>query len=52
MIIPQLSMRSSLSGITADKGSGKSKAMVISDEQVILLDIRGVTLLGGEEVPT
>ena len=28
------------------KGSGKSKAMVISDGQVILLDIRGVTLWG------
>ena len=32
------------------KGSGKSKATVISDGQVILLDIRGVTLWGG--VPT
>ena len=29
------------------KGSGKSKATVISDGQVILLDIRGVTLWGG-----
>ena len=28
------------------KGSGKSK-MVISDRQVVLLDIRGVTLWGG-----
>ena len=40
-------MSSSLSGIMADKGSGKSKAMVISDGQVIFLDIRGMTLLGG-----
>ena len=40
-------MSSSLSGITADKGSGKSKATVISNGQVILLDIRGVTLWGG-----
>ena len=29
------------------KGSGKSKATVISKGQVILLDIRGVTLWGG-----
>jgi len=29
------------------KGNGKSKATVISDGQVILLDIRGVTLWGG-----
>ena len=29
------------------KGSGKSKATVISDGQVILLDIRGVTLRRG-----
>ena len=29
------------------KGSGRSKATVISDGQVILLDIRGVTLWGG-----
>ena len=29
------------------KGSGRSKATVISDEQVILLDSRGVTLWGG-----
>ena len=29
------------------KGSGKSKATVISDGQVILLDIGGVTLWGG-----
>ena len=38
------------------KGSGKSKATMISDGQVILLDIRGVTLYsgggGGGEVPT
>ena len=32
------------------KGSGKSKAKVISDRQVILLDIRGVMFGGG--VPT
>ena len=29
------------------KGNGKSKATVISDGQVILLDIRGVTFMGG-----
>ena len=40
-------MSSSSSRITADKGSGKSKATVISDGQVILLDIRGVTFGGG-----
>ena len=33
------------------KGSGKSKATVISDGQVILLDIGGVTF-GGRGVPT
>ena len=34
-------------GITADtRASGRSKATLISDGQVILLDIRGVTLWG------
>ena len=47
MIIQQLSMSSSSSGITADKGSGKSKATVISDGQVILLDIRCDVTGGG-----
>ena len=37
---------SSASGITGDKGSGKSKATVIYDGQVILLDIR-CDIMGG-----
>ena len=32
------------------KGSGKSKATMISNGQVILLDIRGVTLWGGSNL--